>query len=42
MILKLKNTNRDRDINKIVISNIVSFVKKGFNYFIGYKNANKI
>ena len=26
------------DINKIVVSNKVSFGKKGFKYFIGYKN----
>ena len=30
------------DINKIVASNKVSFGKKGFNYFIGYKDAQKI
>ena len=27
------------DINKIVVSNKVSFGKKGFKYFIGYKDA---
>ena len=27
------------DINKIVISNKVSFDKKDFKYFIGYKDA---
>ena len=27
------------DINKIVIPNKFSFVKKGFKYFIGYKGA---
>ena len=27
------------DINKIVVSNMVSFWKKGFKYFIGYKDA---
>ena len=26
-------------INKIVVSNKVSFGKKGFKYFIGYKDA---
>ena len=26
------------DINKIVVSNKVSFGKKGFKYFIGYKD----
>ena len=30
------------DINKIVVSNIVSSGKKGFKYFIGYKNAKNI
>ena len=30
------------DINKIAISNKVSFGKKGFKYFIGYKDAKKI
>ena len=29
-------------INKIVVSNKVSFRKKGFKYFIGYKDAKKI
>ena len=28
------------DINKIVVSNKVSFGKKGFKYFISYKDAN--
>ena len=27
------------DNNKIVVSNKVSFGKKGFKYFIGYKDA---
>ena len=27
------------DINKIVVSNKVSFGKKGFKYFIGYKDG---
>ena len=27
------------DINKTVVSNKVSFDKKGFKYFIGYKDA---
>ena len=27
------------DINKIVVCNKVSFGKKGFKYFIGYKDA---
>ena len=30
------------DINKIVVSNKVSFGKKAFKYFIGYKYAKKI
>ena len=29
------------DINKIVVSNKVFFDKKGFKYFIGYKDAKK-
>ena len=29
------------DINKIVVSNKVSFGKNGFKYFIGYKDAKK-
>ena len=27
------------DINKIVVSNKVSFNKKGFKYFLGYKDC---
>ena len=30
------------DINKAVVSNKVSFEKKGFKYFTGYKDAKKI
>ena len=30
------------DVNKIVVSNNVSFGKKGFQYFIGYKDAKNI
>ena len=30
------------DINLIVVSNKISFGKKGFKYFIGYKNAKKL
>ena len=30
------------DINKIGISNKASFGKKGFKYFVGYKDAKKI
>ena len=29
-------------INKIVVPNRVSFGKKGFKYFIGYKDTKKI
>ena len=29
------------DINKIAVYNKVSFGKKGFKYFIGYKDAKK-
>ena len=48
MMLKLKNTNFTNikssfsvdniDINNIVVSNKVSFGKKDFKYFIGYKD----
>ena len=31
----------NRDINKIVVSNKVSFGKKDFKYFFGYKDAKK-
>ena len=30
------------DIQKVIIGNNVSFCKKGFKYFIGYKDAKKI
>ena len=33
---------KEIDINKIFISNKVYFVKKGFQYFIGYKDAKKL
>ena len=49
MILKLKKYKfhqhkslisiNNIDINKIVVSNKVSFGKKDFKYFIGYKDA---
>ena len=49
MILKLKNTNlvnikalssiKNIDINKIVVSNKVSFDKQDSKYFIDYKVA---
>ena len=29
-------------INKILVSNIITFIKKYFKYFIGYKDAKKI
>ena len=29
------------DINKILVSNKVSFGKKNFEYFVGYKDAKK-
>ena len=32
----------NRDANKIVVSNKISFGKKDFNYFIGYKDAKII
>ena len=30
------------DINKVVVSNKVSFSKKWFKYFTGYKDAKKL
>ena len=52
MILKLKKNNQfhqyksisidNIDINKIVVSNKVSFGKKDFKYFICYKDAKNI
>ena len=30
------------DINKIAVSNQVSFDKKGFKYFVGYKNGKTV
>ena len=32
----------NRDVNKMVVSNKISFGKKDFNYFIGYKDAKII
>ena len=32
----------DVDINKIIECNLVSFGKKGFNCFIGYKDNEKV
>ena len=42
-IKKIKNykTINNIDINKIAVSNKVSFGKKDFKYFIGYKDAKK-
>ena len=54
MLLKLKtekyNSHQNKipflinniHINKIVVSNKVSFNKKGFKYFIGYKDDKRI
>ena len=33
---------KNLDINKITVLNKIPFGKKGFKYFIGYKNAKKI
>ena len=50
MILKLKNkfyqdkspiSINNKDITKIVVSKKVSFSKKGFKYFVGYKDGKK-
>ena len=30
------------DIDKMFISNKISFVKKGFKYFIGYRDNEKV
>ena len=32
----------NKDVNKIVVSNKISFGKNGFKYFIGYKDAKEI
>ena len=32
----------DADINKILVSNKVSFDEKGFKYFSGYKDGKKL
>ena len=51
MILKSKKKNdqhegpvslKNLDIDETVVSNEVLFGKKGFKYFIGYKDAKKI
>ena len=41
MILKSKNKNFI-NINEIVVSNKVSFGKKGFKFFIGNKDTKKL
>ena len=50
VILKLKNkfyqdkspiSINNKDITKIVVSKKVSFSKKGFKYFAGYKDGKK-
>ena len=50
VILKLKNkfyqdkspiSLNNKDITKIVVSKKVSFSKKGFKYFAGYKDGKK-
>ena len=33
---------KNRDINKIMVSDKVFFGKRGFKYFIGYKDAEKM
>ena len=33
---------KNMDINKVVVFNKISLVKKGFKYFIGYKDAKKL
>ena len=38
---KSPNLRNNIDINKIVVSNKVSFGKKGFKYSIGYKDDKK-
>ena len=35
-------SKKNIDIQKVIIGNNVSFCKKGFKYFIGYKDAMKI
>ena len=37
-LISIGNAN----INKIIVSNKVPFGKKGFKYFIGYKNDRKV
>ena len=40
--LKESISIKNIDINKMIVSNKVSYGKKGFKYLIGYKNAKKI
>ena len=47
MILKLENTKSpisidNIDFKEIVVSNTVSFSKKDFKYFIGYKDTKNM
>ena len=46
MILKLNNKRlilvKNVDMNKILLSNKVSFSKKGFKYFMGYTDAEEM
>ena len=39
---KAPNSIKNIDINKIVVSKNVSFGKKAFRYFTGYKNGKKL
>ena len=39
---KIPISIKNIDISKTVVSNKVSFDKKRFRYFIGYKNTKKI
>ena len=39
---KEPNSIKNKDINKIVVSNKISLGKKAFKYFIGYKDAKKL
>ena len=39
---KIPISIKNIDINEIVLSNKISFGKKGFKYFIGYKEAKKL
>ena len=39
---KAPSSIKNIDINKIAVSNKVSFGKKAFKYFIGYKDGKKL